>query len=65
MDNYQDPEYLEIWFATYEDIEENGITAPTWEDNSRLSNLESPGTFGQRCLEKTKGAFRAGKPLSL
>ena len=31
LDDYQDPEDLEIWFATCEDLKENGITAEIWE----------------------------------
>jgi len=31
LDDYQDPEELEIWFATYEELRKNGITAEIWE----------------------------------
>jgi len=31
LDDYQDPEDLEIWFGTNEDIIEHGITAEIWE----------------------------------
>lgn len=32
LDDYQNPENLEIWFGTYEDLRESGITAEIWED---------------------------------
>ena len=33
LNDYQDPEDLEIWFATHEDIREHGISAEIWEWN--------------------------------
>jgi len=33
LDDYQDPENIEIWFATNEDLKECGITSEIWEEN--------------------------------
>ncbi len=32
LDDYQNPEDLELWFATIEDIKESGIMAEIWEE---------------------------------